>query len=91
MLVVVAYDVSDDRRRVRLHTALLAFGTPVQESVFECDLTETQKRAMRHKVARIVRRGTDRVRYYTLCQECAEKTVDADGTPRSDIPDVYVV
>ncbi|HIP96765.1 MAG TPA: CRISPR-associated endonuclease Cas2, partial [Anaerolineae bacterium] len=36
MFVVVAYDISNDRRRTKLHDTLLNFGTPVQYSVFEC-------------------------------------------------------
>lgn len=38
MMHVLAYDVTDDRRRTKLHTALKDFGTPVQRSVFEFDL-----------------------------------------------------
>jgi CRISPR-associated protein Cas2 len=34
--VVVVYDISNDKRRTRLHNALLDYGTPVQYSVFEC-------------------------------------------------------
>ncbi len=35
MLLVVAYDVSCDRRRARLHRALSGWLGPVQKSVFE--------------------------------------------------------
>lgn len=44
MLLVVAYDVANDRRRVRLHTLLLGYGDPVQESVFECMVTERKSK-----------------------------------------------
>lgn len=91
MLVVVAYDVSDDRRRVRLHTLLLGYGSPVQESVFECEVTEKQKATMQRRVARVIRPGTDQVRYYMLCEACASKAEDAEGQSRQPPPDVYVV
>ena len=45
MLLAVAYDVADDRRRVRLHTFLLGLCEPIQESVFECDLDERRSPA----------------------------------------------
>jgi CRISPR-associated protein Cas2 len=91
MLVVVAYDVADDRRRVRLHTLLLGYGNPVQESVFECEVTPKQKASMQRRVERLIRPGTDRVRYYVLCETCAGKVEDAQGHSRQPPPAVYVV
>jgi CRISPR-associated protein Cas2 len=38
MLVIVCYDISDDSKRTRLYKWLQGYGTPVQRSVFECDL-----------------------------------------------------
>jgi CRISPR-associated protein Cas2 len=45
MLVLVVYDISDDRRRLKLSTFLEGYGRRVQESVFECfiDLNEMKK------------------------------------------------
>jgi CRISPR-associated protein Cas2 len=40
MLILVSYDVPDDRRRTRLAHALKDFGERVQYSVFECRLDE---------------------------------------------------
>lgn len=40
---VVAYDISDDRRRLRLHRLLRGFGEPVQKSVFVCQLDGRRK------------------------------------------------
>lgn len=34
--LLVAYDISDNRRRNRLHRMLRGFGEPVQKSVFIC-------------------------------------------------------
>ena len=34
--LLVAYDISDNRRRNRLHRLLRGFGEPVQKSVFIC-------------------------------------------------------
>jgi CRISPR-associated protein Cas2 len=69
-LWVVVYDVVDDRRRARLYKSLLAFGTPVQYSVFECWLTAAQFKALKAEVARRIRPRKDHVRYYYLCAAC---------------------
>lgn len=70
MFIVVCYDIPDDRRRTRLHKALKHFGTPVQESVFECFLTSSQLLQMKHVIARIFDEHTDHVRFYHLCETC---------------------
>lgn len=43
MLYVVSYDIPDDKRRTRVHSALTGFGTWVQFSVFECFLDRKQR------------------------------------------------
>ncbi|MBA2277603.1 MAG: CRISPR-associated endonuclease Cas2 [Chloroflexia bacterium] len=91
MLLVVAYDVANDRRRVRLHTLLLGYGDPVQESVFECELTPRQAAALKREVARRVRPGADRVRYYALCADCAEHIEDETGARRPPPPLLHIV
>jgi CRISPR-associated protein Cas2 len=79
MLLVVAYDVADDRRRVRLHTMLLGWGVPVQESVFECVVDERQARTLKGRVRRAMRHDQDRVNFYPLCDACARKAEDGAG------------
>ncbi len=91
MLLVVAYDVTDDRRRVRLHSLLLGFGEPVQESVFECEVTDAQARRLRRRVAQVIRPDRDLVRYYPLCADCARRVTDGRGRTRPPAPDVWVV
>ena len=64
--VVVAYDLPNDRRRQRLHDALLNYGTPVQYSVFECLVDPAQWARLRHRLESIIDPGTDSLRYYYL-------------------------
>jgi CRISPR-associated protein Cas2 len=70
---VIVYDLSSDRRRTRLHNALLDFGTPVQYSVFECWVTADQFKRLRARVNKIIRPNQDHVRYYFLCAACAAR------------------
>ena len=70
---VVVYDISVDKRRTKLHNALLDFGTPVQYSVFECWLTPKEVKRMKARINKIIRPQKDHVRYYYLCAACAER------------------
>ena len=71
--IVVAYDISDDKRRTRLHDLLEDYGTPVQYSVFECLVTEKQMAQMRRRVQSKIKVTQDAVRYYRLCETCRGK------------------
>jgi CRISPR-associated protein Cas2 len=73
IFIVVAYDISDDRRRTRLHKRLLDYGQPVQFSVFECLLDAGQLKKMKAMLRRTVRPRLDHVRCYRLCAACREK------------------
>ena len=77
--VVVVYDISNDRRRTKLHNVLLDYGTPVQYSVFECLLDAEGLARMKRAVAKVIRPRVDHVRYYYLCQSCLKKTEVTSG------------
>ncbi|NLS79496.1 MAG: CRISPR-associated endonuclease Cas2 [Chloroflexi bacterium] len=77
--VVVTYDISNDRRRTRLHNLLLSYGTPVQYSVFECLLDAEELARMKRAVTKAIRPRLDRVRYYYLCESCLAKTEVTSG------------
>lgn len=77
--LLVVYDISDDKRRTRLHDVLLDFGTPVQYSVFECLLDKRGLERMRRAVRRAIRPQKDHVRIYYLCVECVGRTETTMG------------
>jgi CRISPR-associated protein Cas2 len=89
--VVVAYDIPDDRRRSRLHNALLDFGTPVQYSVFECWLTAAKLKKLKARVKKIVRPRKDHVRYYLLCAACAARVETTRAGELTTVKEVMVV
>ena len=86
--------LSDHRRRARLHEELLGFGTPVQRSIFECNLTPKQFRLMQRHTWGYARTASDSIRYYVLCRRRQGKTA-ATGTPLTQEvdggPDLSVV
>jgi CRISPR-associated protein Cas2 len=77
--VLVVYDISDDRRRTRLHDRLLDYGSPVQYSVFECLLSARELARLRRMVKKVTRPRLDDVRYYFLCAACREKIETLQG------------
>lgn len=74
MRVVVAYDISDDKKRQKVADLLENVLTRVQLSVFEGELplevlASWVKRALAH-----IDEETDSLRVYHLCASCAPKT-----------------
>ena len=67
--LVVVYDISDDKRRTRLHNTLLNYGTPVQYSVFECLLEPEQVNKMKEAVERVIHPELDHRLTYQQCFE----------------------
>jgi len=91
MFVVVVYDISHDRRRTKLHNALLNYGTPVQYSVFECILDGERLEKMKAAVMRVIKPRQDRVRFYYLCQNCLARTEITSGPEVLHETEVIVV
>jgi CRISPR-associated protein Cas2 len=50
MNVVISYDISDDKRRTKIHSILKSYGQWVQYSIFECELTDTQYAKLRSRL-----------------------------------------
>ena len=88
--IVVVYDISNNKRRTRLHKRLKDFGTPVQYSVFECILDAEGVEKMKTVVRRTIRPRVDHVRFYTLCNACRKKVEVTGRRELTDAPDIIV-
>ncbi len=92
MFVVVTYDIADDRRRLRVMKLLEGYGEHVQESVFECDVTQTAYQRMLREVHRAVDLRADSVQVYHLCAADIKRTVHIGvGSPIRLRPAVTIV
>ncbi len=80
-LVVISYDVEDDRHRNRVHDVLIAHGTWVQYSVFECFLTQRELVQLRGQLLALIDVKTDSVRIYRLCGSCERRIEVIGGEP----------
>ncbi len=91
MMYVLVYDIVNDRRRTRLHRALKDYGTPVQRSVFEFDLTAGEAEKMLERVQALISEDEDTVRLYRLCAACLTETrILGEGVLSLD-PDFYII
>ena len=74
MLVVISYDIPNNRRRNKVSKFLLDHGGErVQRSVFECHLTAKQYAAMAARLRKMVREDEDSFCLYRLCESCRER------------------
>ncbi len=69
MLVVVTYDISDEKRLTRAAKIIKNFGWRVQKSVYECHLDPSQYTKLKRKVGAVIDKDTDRIRFYTVCKD----------------------
>ena len=88
--VVIAYDVSMDRRRARLSALLASWGDRVQKSVFECSLEPSELFDVLARASSMIDADTDSLRVYRQCVDCGrDATTFGQATVVS--PDPYWV
>ena len=71
MYILVTYDVdttdkSGQRRLRRVAKACLEYGQRVQNSVFECELTDVQFCILKERINEIIDLSLDSIRFYHL-------------------------
>jgi CRISPR-associated protein Cas2 len=89
-LYLIAYDISSDKRRAKVHKALSGFGQWTQYSLFECFLDEKQYLKLRRQLEGHLEESHDSVRFYALCGACRHK-VETVGDPPPKEPTHYLV
>ncbi len=89
-LYVIAYDISSDRRRTKLHKTLSGVGQWTQYSLFECYLSEKEHLTLRQKVDKILDVDEDSVRFYPLCENCVDR-VETIGSDAPEEPGAFIV
>lgn len=90
-MVVVVYDIPNDKKRTRLSDFLEGYGRRVQYSVFECFITIDEMTQLHAKVKRMVSPEEDDVRFYWITNEsrALALTIGSD-LPEPPPPESYV-
>ena len=73
MLVLISYDIEDDKERTRLAKKLRDFGPRVQKSVFEADIKGDELDRLVDMLSKRNLKSTDSIRLYRLCDGCAKR------------------
>jgi len=69
---VIAYDISDDRRRARVAAILQTYGDRIQRSVFVAAIESDLLSQARERIGEIIDPGTDSVYVFRQCAACWE-------------------
>ncbi len=80
-LLLVSYDIIDDKRRNTVAKRLQDFGQRVQYSVFECFLNQMEYQKMKERITKAIDPEKDNIRIYKLCQGCS-KRIESIGIGR---------
>ncbi|OYE00326.1 CRISPR-associated endonuclease Cas2 [Nostoc sp. 'Peltigera membranacea cyanobiont' 232] len=91
MLVIVVYDISDDKRRSKLSNFLEGYGQRIQLSVFECFLDLSEMRQLYDDVKKRVKASEDNVRFYWISQEAVNRVLTIGGESPKPPPKYYVI
>ncbi len=91
MLVLVVYDIPDDKRRNKLAIFLEGYGRRVQYSVFECFLDLAEMRKLHQQVAKRVDEAEDDVRFYWITADAVSKVLTLGSEPPKEPPETYIV
>ena len=63
---IVAYDISDDKRRTRVSKRLESFGDRLQYSVFTCDLNDRERIDLSTSLETLINQREDQVIFVSL-------------------------
>lgn len=82
MRLAITYDVSDDTNRRRVYRTLQRYGAWRQYSVFELEVTKTQRVELEDELeSKIEPSDGDRIRIYRLCESCQDDVSDLGAEP----------
>ena len=89
--VIVAYDITDDARRLRVARKLRDALDRVQRSVYEGEIDIPQVERLVTRVVPLLEEEQDTLRVYVLCAACQRRIrVYGHGRVLKD-PDVWIV
>ncbi|WP_353933365.1 CRISPR-associated endonuclease Cas2 (plasmid) [Okeanomitos corallinicola TIOX110] len=91
MLVLVVYDIPNDKRRTKLSNFLEGYGRRVQFSVFECFLNLDEMGELYERVKKLVKPAEDNVRFYWISQEAVSRVLTIGGESPQPPPKYYVI
>ena len=71
MIYIIAYDVADNKRRLRVSKTLESRGYRIQEPVFQLRLDAAMLARVRSSLAALISDAEDVIHIYPICSSCA--------------------
>jgi len=90
---VVSYDICDAKRLRRVHRLMRGYGTPLQYSVFQCDLSQSERVLLIEALTPIIHHREDQVMLINLgpAQSRGCESIEVMGRPKEDPEDELAV
>lgn len=88
---LIAYDITDDRRRGRLFRLLHRWGEPVQKSVFHCRVRVGALPSLQREVDDLIQHDEDGVLYCPLCSRCRGRVIAAGCQVNIEAEDTIIL
>ena len=82
--VLAVYDISDETRLSKVAKTIENYGTRVQKSVFELNISIPKLKELHEKINDIIDNAVDSVRYYILCEEDWQKRESMGISPYNE-------
>ena len=72
MLHIVAYDIKDQKRMLKVAQLCLDYGVRIQYSIFQFDLNEYLTEQFVAELKNIIDQGSDKVMIVPVCKKCRD-------------------
>ena len=73
MIYIIAYDIADNRRRLRVAKTLESWGYRIQESVFQLRLDIAMLARVRARLVALISDAEDVIHIYPICSSSADR------------------
>lgn len=73
MIYIIAYDIADNKRRLRVAKTLESWGYRIQESVFQLRLATATLARVRSSLAALISEGDEVIHIYPICSSCTDR------------------
>ena len=73
MIYIIAYDIADNKRRLRVAKTLESWGYRIQESVSQLRLDTPTLARVRSRLAALISETDDVIHIYPICSSCADR------------------
>jgi CRISPR-associated protein Cas2 len=88
---MVSYDIGDNRSRRLAFKMLEGYGDPIEESVFECELSEAEFKKVAQGLEKLIDPEEDTCHLFATCKDCQRQALALGRGRRLSRRDFYIV